>query len=80
MLKLPSSAQIRAARGLLGWTRGQLAEKADVHANTITLIESTDDARNHAARGKVGKALEDNGIVFVDNGTSGEEGVLLRSL
>ena len=32
--------QIRAARGLVGWTVRTLAEKAKIHANTITNIET----------------------------------------
>jgi DNA-binding XRE family transcriptional regulator len=33
------SAQIRAARGLLGWTARGLAEKIGVHRNTVSNIE-----------------------------------------
>ena len=34
-----TNAQIRAARGLLGWTARELAERIGVHRNTISNVE-----------------------------------------
>ena len=35
-----TSAQVRAARGLLNWTVRDLAARAGVHRNTITNVET----------------------------------------
>lgn len=63
-----TSAQIRAARGLLNWTVRDLAERSGVHRNTVTRIEneSTDGGYSINA---IQKALEDAGVIFVaENG------------
>lgn len=75
MPKYPSSAQIRAARGLLGWTRSQLADKVGVSRQTIDLMENKGDARNHATREKVQDLLERHGVRFLDDDSEGGEGV-----
>jgi phage terminase large subunit len=36
---MPTGAQIKAARGLLGWTVRELGERAGVHWNTVSYIE-----------------------------------------
>jgi transcriptional regulator with XRE-family HTH domain len=60
-----SSAQIRAARGLLHWTVRELAEKAGVHRNTITRMEA--DAVTHGPTiAAIVRALEDGGVEFID--------------
>ena len=75
MPKYPSSAQIRAARGLLGWTRSELADKVGVSRQTIDLMENKGDARNHATRERVQDLLERHGVRFLDDEREGGEGV-----
>lgn len=71
-----TSAQIRAARGLLNWTVRNLAEKAGVHRNTVTRIETDATAPGPAMSATVA-TLEEAGIEFIpENG--GGPGVRLK--
>ena len=71
-----TSAQLRAARGLLNWTVRDLAEKSGVHRNTVTRIETDATGAGHAIEA-IRRALEDAGVVFIaENG--GGPGVRLR--
>ncbi|MCA8927607.1 MAG: helix-turn-helix transcriptional regulator [Alphaproteobacteria bacterium] len=71
-----TSAQIRAARGLLAWTVRDLAEKAGVHRNTVTRIETEATSPGHALA-SIRAALEAGGVVFLDANGNGP-GVALR--
>ena len=71
-----TSAQIRAARGLLNWTVRDLAERSGVHRNTITRSETDATGPGHATT-SIRAALESAGVVFIaENG--GGAGVRLR--
>ena len=71
-----TSAQLRAARGLLNWTVRDLAEKAGVHRNTVTRIETDATSAGHAIE-TIRSALEAAGVEFIpENG--GGAGVRLR--
>lgn len=71
-----TSAQLRAARGLLNWTVRDLAEKASVHRNTVTRIENEATGTGHAIEA-LRAALEAAGVEFVpENG--GGPGVRLK--
>lgn len=70
--RLIYAAQIRAARGLLNWSQGELAERAGVSKQSVTRIEngtmdprfSTMTALNEAIRGAGVEMTEDvNGTV-----------------
>jgi predicted transcriptional regulator len=70
--RLIYAAQIRAARGLLNWSQGELAERAGVSKQSVTRIEagtmdprfSTMTALNEAIRGAGVEMAEDiNGTV-----------------
>ncbi len=65
-----SSAQIRAARGLLNWTIRDLAAKAGVHRNTITRMEA-DQVTHGPTIAAIVRALEDGGVEFTDEGRPG---------
>jgi transcriptional regulator with XRE-family HTH domain len=73
------SAQIRAARALLGWSQGQLARKSGIGLATLQRIEQSEGI----AKGKfstilkIQKALEHAGIHFSEN-DAGHMGVELR--
>lgn len=71
-----TSAQCRAARGLLDWTVRDLSEAAGVHRNTITRIEKEQTAAGPASV-IIQKALEAAGVVFLPDGEV-VEGVGLR--
>lgn len=72
-----TSAQLRAARGLLNWTVRDLAERAGVHRNTVTNIETGRYAGDPATVASIRAALEAAGVVFIpENG--GGPGVRLR--
>lgn len=70
--------QLRAARGLIGWSQSALAEKAGVSLPTIKAMESRGPGKStldtvHAVQ----SALEAAGVVFIpENG--GGAGVRLR--
>jgi DNA-binding XRE family transcriptional regulator len=71
-----TSAQIRAARGLLNWTVRDLADKSGVHRNTVTRIETEATTPGHSIAA-VQAALEAAGVEFIpENG--GGAGVRLR--
>lgn len=71
-----TSAQLRAARGLLNWTVRDLAEKSGVHRNTVTRIETEETSQGHALE-VIRRALEDAGVIFVPENGEGP-GVRLR--
>jgi transcriptional regulator with XRE-family HTH domain len=71
-----TSAQLRAARGLLNWTVRDMAEKSGVHRNTVTRIETDTTAPGHALSA-IRAALEAAGVEFIaENG--GGAGVRIR--
>lgn len=74
---LPSASQIRAGRGLLGWSRTELASRASVSSKTLQLIE--DEAVNPRASTleALGRALAKGGVLFLTHSKSGGEGVRL---
>ena len=75
------TAQIRAARGLLGWNQADLAKMAEVSIATVRRIE----AREGPVMGyvstlmRVQSAFEQAGIRFLDNDTEGGIGVRLAA-
>lgn len=68
--RLMTSAQIRAARGLLGWTVRDLANKAGVHRNTVTNVE-TGRYAGETAVAAIRAALEAAGVAFLDENGGG---------
>jgi transcriptional regulator with XRE-family HTH domain len=62
------SAQIRAARALLGWRQEDLSKASGVGAATIYRIEKSDDSVSGYASTlvKIQAALERAGIQFID--------------
>ncbi len=73
------SAQLRAARGLLGWSQSQLAEASSVGLSTIRRMEGSDGPLRGTAENvwEVQRALEDAGVIFIDADEEGP-GVRLR--
>ncbi len=73
-----TSGQLRAARGLIGWSQTELARRAGLSLPTVKRVEVdlgvkvSDDARS-----KLRRALEAAGIEFIDE-NGGGPGVRLR--
>ena len=61
-----TSAQIRAARGLLDWSRRELAEKSGVGFSSLLRLESFDGipSSNVKTLEALKKAFEDAGVEF----------------
>jgi DNA-binding XRE family transcriptional regulator len=73
-----SSAQVRAARGLLRWSQTWLAYEAGLAMQTIVRFETGRGARVSAdAVAKMVAALESAGVIFVEENGEGP-GVRLR--
>ena len=68
-----SGAQIRAARGLLGWTTRELARRATVSVSTVQLIENAGGSPNASreALAAVQNTLEAEGIEFLGGDAPG---------
>jgi transcriptional regulator with XRE-family HTH domain len=73
------SAQVRAARALIGWSQAKLAETAGVPIATINAFEGgPHDSIANEAVDKVRAALEAAGVVFLPKDDGGGIGVRLR--
>jgi transcriptional regulator with XRE-family HTH domain len=69
--------QIRAARGLLGWSQTDLALRAGLSLPTVKRVEAGSPRVSDDARVKLQRALEVAGIVFIDE-NGGGPGVRLK--
>lgn len=69
--------QVRAARGLLEWSRSDLVRASGVSMSALLRLESTQADTRSSTVNKVVAALEDAGIVFVNDGQAGT-GVLVK--
>jgi transcriptional regulator with XRE-family HTH domain len=70
--------QLRAARGLLGWSQSHLAERAELSLPTVKRLEAGFGPRvSDDARAKLKRALEAAGVEFIDE-NGGGPGVRLR--
>lgn len=77
-----TSAQLRAARGLLNWTVRDLAERSQVHRNTISAFESDKTLPNASTLAALIRPLEQAGVVFLEQSApspDGGPGVRLRA-
>ena len=70
--------QIRAARGLLGWSQSELARRAKLSLPTVKRVEAASGPLvSEEARARIQRALEAAGAQFIpENG--GGPGVRLR--
>lgn len=70
--------QLRAARGLLGWSQSELAARAGLSLPTVKRIEANFGPRvSDDARLKLQRAIETAGIEFIDE-NGGRRGVRFR--
>jgi hypothetical protein len=74
-----TSAQIRAARGLLRWSAEDLAREASLGLATIKRAEGAEDETSMTAANDlaVRRAFESGGVEFIDE-NGGGPGVRLR--
>jgi len=63
----PSPSQLRAARGLLNWSRADLAKKTGISEQTIHRFENGKAIPGEKTVLKLRKIIESNGIDFTDN-------------
>jgi transcriptional regulator with XRE-family HTH domain len=68
---LVTSAQIRAARGLLDWTVRDLAERSGVHRDTVSKIETGAYAGVPATLEAIRRTLEYAGVEFTNGDAPG---------
>jgi hypothetical protein len=75
-------ALVRAARGLLGWTRERLAQEAHLSLDDVRTCEDGDAAVPHETVLRVAHVLTLSGVVFVGEGevTGGGPGVRMGAL
>nr|WP_308721102.1 helix-turn-helix transcriptional regulator [Komagataeibacter xylinus] len=72
-----TSAQVRAARGLLGWSRDRLVKASGVPKRTIVRFEDEVTSPRKSTISAIRAALEAAGVEFIaENG--GGAGVRLR--
>jgi predicted transcriptional regulator len=64
--------QIRAARGLVGWSQSELARRAGLSLPTIKRLEAGTGVHvSDQARSRVQKALELAGVMFISENGGG---------
>ena len=64
--------QLRAARGLLGWSQSELAARAGLSLPTVKRLEGKFGPRvSDEARGKMQRAIEAAGIEFIEENGGG---------
>jgi DNA-binding XRE family transcriptional regulator len=67
-----TNEQLRAARGLLGWSQSELASRAGLSLPTVKRLEAGFGPRvSEEARGKLQRAIEAAGIKFIDENGGG---------
>ena len=73
-----TASQCKAAQALIGWSRKQLAQSALIAERTLVDFER--GARNPLDRTllDIRRALENAGVVFIDEGSELGPGVRLR--
>jgi transcriptional regulator with XRE-family HTH domain len=76
---LITTRQVKAARALLGWSQGDLAQLSGVSEPTIARLESAEGelGGREGTGEKIRKAIENAGIEFIDENGTGE-GVRFR--
>lgn len=73
-----TAGQLRAARGLIGWTQENLAEKSGVSRSTIADFEAGTRAPYDRTLDLIRRALVDAGVDFIAANDSGGLGVRLK--
>lgn len=64
---MPTIEQIRAARALIGWSQGDLAEQADLSQTGIARIENGTNKPNSQTLAKIQAAFDKANVEFIDD-------------
>jgi transcriptional regulator with XRE-family HTH domain len=72
-----TAAQCRAARGLLGWSQQELADRASIGIVTVRQLEAGKHEPRRATTQVVRQCFEAAGVMFIDN-NGGGVGVRLK--
>ena len=64
---MPTIEQIRAARALIGWSQGDLAERADLSQTGIARIENGTNKPNSQTLAKIQTAFDKANVEFIDD-------------
>lgn len=67
-----SPAQLRAARGLLGWSRDQLADKTAIEVEAISIYERGEAEMDMHDRLHLGRTLNLSGVIALSGELAGE--------
>src|SRR5262249_44229697 len=71
--------QVRAARGLLGWSQSELAKRAGLSLPTVKRVEAGGGPRvSDEARRRIQQALETGGVQFIPENGGGPGGRLRK--
>jgi|SRR5262245_15964896 DNA-binding XRE family transcriptional regulator len=70
--------QLRAARVMVGWSRAELARNSGVPLPTLDKIEIGKTDPKLTTAGKLRRALEDAGVIFVDPTEEHGPGVIMK--
>ena len=73
-----SSAQIRAGRGMLGWTQELLAYRAGVALPTVKNVERKKTDPRSSTMAKIERAFDKAGVIFIDANTNRKGGAGVR--
>jgi transcriptional regulator with XRE-family HTH domain len=73
-----SSEQSKAARALIGWSRRELAEASQVAERTLIDFERGARAPHRRTLTDLRRALEEAGVIFIDQNEEGGPGVRLK--
>lgn len=74
-----TAAQVRAARGLLGWTRDQLVAASSVPKRTLVRFEDEEAEPRRATLAAIRVTLEAAGVEFIEENGGGPGVRLNRS-
>src|SRR5690606_10330571 len=69
-----TTAQIRGARGILGWSQQDLAQRTGISATSIGAIENNQTTPRESTIATIRKAFESGGIEFI-----GLDGVRIKN-
>jgi transcriptional regulator with XRE-family HTH domain len=77
---LPEGRLIKAARILVGWSQGQLAQRAGVGRNSLYRLEADQADSRASTIEKLTEALAQGGIRFIPATEDHQIGIALRKL
>jgi transcriptional regulator with XRE-family HTH domain len=74
---MPTVEQIRAARALIGWSQGELAEHSGLSQTGIARIENGTNQPNSSTIDKIVNAFEKMGLAFIPGGVHKTQDTLI---